>query len=105
MGVKKTRERRDKASMDTLECLCSPTLTAALSLLTGLITAPIQAVTPFEKKKKKVKSYLRPSLATGLVPQRWMGLKARVKTKRIGQITGKSKAKCVCTTEWQHFSR
>lgn len=93
MGVKKTRERRDKACMDTLECLCSPILTAALSLLTGLITAPIQAVTPFEKKKK-VKSYLRPSLATGLVPQRWMGLKARVKTKRIGQITGISKV-CV----------
>lgn len=45
-------------------------------------------------KKKKVKSYLRPSLATGLVPQRWMGLKARVKTKRIGQITGISKV-CV----------
>lgn len=52
MGVKKTRERRDKASMDTLECLCSPTLIAALSLLTGLITAPIQAVTPFGRKKK-----------------------------------------------------
>lgn len=50
-------------------------------------------------KKKKVKSYLRPSLATGLVPQRWMGLKARVKTKRIGQITGKSKAKCVCARQ------
>lgn len=54
MGVKKTRERRDKACMDTLECFCSPTLTAAVTFNRADNCTDSSCHTFWEKKKGQV---------------------------------------------------
>lgn len=54
-----------------------------------------------DKKKKMtapIQAYLRLSLATGLVPQRWTGLKARGKIKM--HLSDEW-----CTLKWQHSSK